>query len=199
MKLKAWPVESRSVVTRRPRQRSIIQSILVSRCSVTRPVTHQSGRRNRFAQHTHRKSIGWLTAAGVPLSVARVVIWKEPESLGDQLMIPLFMATPRGAPSKVYVRRFVGGVSTSTAMLVTVNVPPTPMSCAAIGGKTGAWFVLITLRVKLCVALRLGEPLSKARKVIMILVGVALRLGRASRKRCRSSSPAPHGRSSSPD
>src|SRR5437868_6212652 len=55
------------------------------------------------------------------------------------------------------------GESESAAVSVTVSVPPTPMSCGPICGKIGAPLVLETIRLKDCVTLRLGEPLSKIR------------------------------------
>ena len=45
IEVKRLPVQS-GRVARRPRQRSIIQSVLVARRAVTRPPTHQPGWRN---------------------------------------------------------------------------------------------------------------------------------------------------------
>ena len=89
------------------------------------------------------------------------------DSFGVQVNTPLaaFKFTPVGADTSAKVS-VCAGISLSLAVLVTVNVLNSLIVCCPGTVSVGALFTSLTITVKVCVALMLGDPLSVTRKVI---------------------------------
>jgi hypothetical protein len=119
---------------------------------------------------------------GEPLSVTRTVtglLLGPCDSVGVQLNtpLPLLIVIPDGAPaSRLYVK-VLAGTSPSLAVAVNVKVLPSLIVWLAMAAKTGALFASFTVTVKLLVSLRLGEPLSVTRTVIVFVLGPCDSLG----------------------
>src|SRR3972149_636712 len=113
---------------------------------------------------------------GTPLSVTMTAIGFVDgpcASLGVQVNAPLFELTcaPGGAPAPRLNNSVLGGASVSPAPLVNVSSPPSNTVEFEMPASVGALLVSSTNTVKLCVALKLGTPLSVTMTAIGLVLG----------------------------
>ena len=99
-------------------------------------------------------------------------------AVGVQLNRPLpgLILAPGGGASKLKLSTFAG-TSTSSAVMVNVSVLSSLIVLSKIGSSTGALFTSFTTTVKLFAALKLGDPLSLTRTLIVFVLGPCVSLG----------------------
>src|SRR5262245_37810611 len=112
---------------------------------------------------------------GAPLSVTRTLIafvLGACVSVGAQVNTPVtgLMAAPAGGFSRLNVSTSVGP-SGSVAVTFTVNIVPSFTVWFWIAASAGARFTDPTTAMKLCVALRGGDPLSMTRTAMVFMPG----------------------------
>src|SRR5207247_743414 len=78
------------------------------------------------------------------------------------------MLAPAGAPGSSEYVNVLAGISGSVAVTVSVIAVPSLTDRSPIGANTGGRFTSLTVTVKVFASLRLGEPLSLTRTVMVM-------------------------------
>src|SRR5262245_30977361 len=115
------------------------------------------------------------SSVGAPLSVTRMLmmfVLGPCASVGAQVNTPVtgLIAAPDGGFSRLNVS-VSAAPSGSVAVTFTVNIVPSLTVWFGIAASTGARFTEPTTAMKLCVALRGGDPLSVTRTAIVFVRG----------------------------
>src|SRR5262245_20701908 len=110
---------------------------------------------------------------GEPSSVTRTLmtfVLGPCASVGAQVKTPVtgLMAAPAGGEIRLNVS-VLAGRSGSLAVAVSVKVLPSLTIWLAMAPSTGGLFTSLAVTKKLLVSLKLGEPLSLTRKVIVVV------------------------------
>src|SRR5258706_1179383 len=119
---------------------------------------------------------------GVPLSVTRMLnalVLGDWPLFGVHVKMPLAASTfaPAGAPLPKLKVSTLAGISGSFTTLVKPSSWPADIVLFPIGERIGAELTSLTITVKRCVALKLGDPLSKTRTRMLLLLGPCASLG----------------------